>query len=208
MAHRSLCTSWWLLFAQTWFCLCLLSGCGTTNQRTATEQLTLSDAVDQSVAQINFDSLGGKKVYFDTQYLKNVKGMGFVNGDYIISSLRQQMTASGCLLTEVQDDADYIIEGRVGTLGADGFNFLFGIPANKVLSDISSLVPNSPQIPSFPEIALARREDLRGAAKIAVFAYHRETRQPVWQSGIAVAEKHFQRYLGSRCRTISKREYQ
>ena len=26
-----------------------------------------------------------------------------------------------------------------------------------------------------------------GAAKIAVFAYHRETRQPVWQSGIARA---------------------
>jgi len=38
-----------------------------------------------------------------------------------------------------------------------------------------------------PEISVARKHDHRGAAKIALFAYHRESRQPVWQSGITVA---------------------
>ena len=37
-----------------------------------------------------------------------------------------------------------------------------------------------------PEISLARKTDDSAAAKIAVFAYHRETRQPVWQSGLSV----------------------
>src|SRR6185369_5231494 len=35
-----------------------------------------------------------------------------------------------------------------------------------------------------PEIALARRTDQKGVVKLAVFAYHRTTGQPVWQSGV------------------------
>ena len=38
-----------------------------------------------------------------------------------------------------------------------------------------------------PEISVARREAQHGAAKIAMFAYDRETRRPVWQSGISKA---------------------
>jgi hypothetical protein len=37
-------------------------------------------------------------------------------------------------------------------------------------------------------VPLAKRRDQRGIAKIAVFAYHRETGTPVWQSGIAHQE--------------------
>jgi hypothetical protein len=36
-----------------------------------------------------------------------------------------------------------------------------------------------------PEIAIARRDAREGAAKVAAFAYHRESRQPLWQSGIS-----------------------
>ena len=49
------------------------------------------------------------------------------------------------------------------------------------------MMPAAPRLPMIPEISLAKKNDSRGAAKIAVFAYHRETRQPVWQSGVAVA---------------------
>jgi hypothetical protein len=48
-------------------------------------------------------------------------------------------------------------------------------------------MPNAPPIPPIPEVSLARKAEQQGAAKIAVFIYHRETRQPVWQSGIAQA---------------------
>ena len=68
-----------------------LTGCGTVKSRSATEQLIISDAVDRSVSQIDFRPLSGKKVYLDTQYVRSIKGPGFVNADYIISSLRQQM---------------------------------------------------------------------------------------------------------------------
>jgi hypothetical protein len=39
-----------------------------------------------------------------------------------------------------------------------------------------------------PEIALAKKTDQRGVAKISLFAYNRETGRPVWQSG-AVPEQ-------------------
>ena len=49
------------------------AGCGTTRvtntQRTATEQLLISNAVDQSVSQLDFRVLAGKPVFFDAQYL-------------------------------------------------------------------------------------------------------------------------------------------
>ncbi len=167
---------------------CLLSGCGTTKSRLATEQLLVSDAVDRSVARIDFGDLSGKKVYLDTQYLKAIKGTGFVNADYIVSSLRQQMMAARCYLEETRDTADYIAEVRVGALGTDAHDVTYGIPPSNSLSNAASLVPNAPAIPMIPEIALAKKADEAGSAKIVVFAYNRETREPYWQSGIAQAK--------------------
>ena len=77
-----------------------------------------------------------------------------------------------------------IIEARIGTLGADDHRVTFGVPQNNALSVASSLIPGAPQIPTIPEIALARREAREAAAKVAAFAYDRETRAPIWQSGV------------------------
>ena len=164
---------------------CFMSGCGATKSQTATEQLLLSDAVDHSVAEIDFSVLSGQKVYLDSTYLQHVKGVGFVNSGYIISSLRQQMIRSGCLLYDNHNDADFIVEARIGTLGLDRREVTYGVPASSALSTAASIFPNSPPIPAIPEISVARRDDASAASKIAAFAYHRETRAPVWQSGIA-----------------------
>ena len=48
------------------------------------------------------------------------------------------------------------------------------------------MLPSVPRVP-IPEISMAKKEDLLGASKLAVFAYHRESRIPVWQSGISIA---------------------
>lgn len=53
-----------------------------------------------------------------------------------------------------------------------------------MLSSASSLVPGAPLVPTIPEIALAKRNDTFGGAKIGVFAYHRVSKEPVWQAGI------------------------
>jgi len=166
---------------------CLLIGCGTTKSQRATEQVLMSDAVDRSVAALDFRPLSGQHVFLDTTYAKNLKSETFVNADYIISSVRQQMLAAGCRLEETQETADFVAELRIGALGTDSHELVYGIPANNALSSAASLVPSAPAIPTIPEISVARKSDETAAAKIAVFAYDKKTRRPVWQSGIAQA---------------------
>ena len=166
----------------------LFAGCGSTTTRTATEQLLTSDAVDMAVSQIDFRPLGGQQVYLDTQYLKNIKGIGFTNAEYIISSIRQQMVGAGCLLQDEKDEATYVVEARIGALGTDDHDIVYGLPASNALSNAAAAVGGMPTIPTIPEISFARKNDQSAAAKIAVFAYHNESRERVWQSGIAVSK--------------------
>lgn len=163
-------------------------GCGTTKSRLAIDQLLVSDAVDLAIADIDFGAMAGQKVFFDDKYIKNIKGIGFVNSEYIISSLRQQMVAADCRLQDDDEEADFIVEARVGTLGTNGHEVVYGVPANNALSTAANLVPNAPAIPAIPELALAKKDAHLGAAKLAVFAYERESRRPVWQSGISQAK--------------------
>ncbi|MEZ6056686.1 MAG: DUF6655 family protein [Planctomycetaceae bacterium] len=163
------------------------SGCGTTKNISATEQLVASDAIDAAVGKIDLSPLAGQKVFFDDKYITDYKGIGFVNSNYIVSSMRQQITSAGCKLQEKVADADIVIEGRVGTLGSDSHDMVYGIPQNNGLSNAASLVPGSPTIPSIPELSLARKNELQGAAKVAMFAYDRESRQRIWQSGLSIS---------------------
>jgi hypothetical protein len=167
--------------------LCLLIGCGTTKARRATEQVLMSDAVDRAVSALDFRPLSGQHVFLDTTYAKDLKSETFVNANYIISSVRQQMLGAGCRLEETQETADFVAELRIGALGTDSHELVYGIPANNALNSAASLVPSAPAIPVIPEISVARKSDETAAAKIAVFAYDKKTRRPVWQSGIAQA---------------------
>lgn len=165
-----------------------IAGCGKSLGRHATEQLLESDAVDQAIAKINFKPLGGRKVYLDTSAISPIKRSGYVNSEYVVSSIRQQMVAAGCLLQDSKDAAEFIVEARAGALGTDQHEIVYGFPASNVLSTAASFVPTMPQIPAIPELALAKKNSQMAAAKVALFAYHRETRLPFWQSGVAVAD--------------------
>ena len=169
-------------------CLCCCVGCGTTKHHTATEQLLMSDAVDSTIAKLDFSPLSYRKVFLDTTYINKPTFAGqslIIDSNYILSSLRQQMTAVGVLLVDNRDDAELIAEPRIGALGIDGHDVIYGIPASNSIANASAVVSGTPLLPPIPEISAARREDKVGAAKVAVFAYHKETRQPFWQSGIA-----------------------
>lgn len=177
------------MFPRLIICLmaCLMAGCGTTSQRMATEQLVQSDAVDTAIADIDFSPLAGQRCFLDPQYVVDYNGIGFVNSKYIISAIRQEMTADGLLLQDNAADADIIVEPRVGTLGSDDHDVLYGIPASNALNSAASALPSMPALPAIPEIAFMKKDDLMAAAKIGVFAYHQETRLPVWQSGTTIA---------------------
>ncbi len=171
-----------------WLPIALLIGCGATKSQRATEQLLVSDAVDQAIAKLDFRDLSGRKVFFDTQYVKNIKnanGIEFVNEQYVVSGLRQQMAAANCLLQDNLEDAEIVVEARVGALGLDANDVVYGLPANGALNSAAAVMPQAAALPSVPELAVARRNSQSGAAKIAVFAYDRQTKEPIWQSGIS-----------------------
>ena len=168
-----------------------LVGCGTTKSYTATEQLLLSDAVDSTITKIDFRPLTGQKVYLETKFAaganKTTQGAvesRLVNSDYVISAVRQQLMAAGCLLVEDRDKSDLVVEMRLGALGADAHNILYGIPSMN-LGGATNLITGVQAIPTIPELAIAKRDSRSAAAKVALFAYQRETMEPYWQSGIA-----------------------
>jgi hypothetical protein len=168
-----------------------LTGCGTVLQNGATEQLLASDAVDSAVSSIDFRPLSGQKVFFETRYIQNLKTIGFVSAEYIISSLRQAMVGAGVLLQDTAAQADLVVEARVGTLGADGADMIYGIPSSNAgaataAAAAATAMPTT--LTSIPEISLAKKKNQLAAAKVACFAYQRESKERVWQSGLATAK--------------------
>ncbi len=161
------------------FMLLAVTGCGTMRttdtRRTATEQLLVSDAIDSVVETIDFRPLTGQTVYFDESRFSDI-----VDRNYLISSVRQHLLASGCILKESKIQADFIIEGRAGAVGTDRHNLLYGVPATNLPQMLS--IPGVPTV--IPEVPIAKRSTQRGIAKISLFAYHRETGRSVWQSGL------------------------
>ncbi len=148
----------------------------------------MSDAVDSAIEKIDFNCLTGHKIFLDATYLRPIRGVGFVNADYIISSLRQQLTAAGCLILDERDQADIVIEPRVGALGTDGHEVTYGIPQTGQLSSAAAAISHSPLFPPIPEISFGKLDSQSGIAKIMLFAYDRETHKAIWQSGIAKSE--------------------
>ncbi len=165
--------------ANSWLPLALLLvGCGTMRTsdttRTATEQLLLSHSIDDSVSQLDFRMLSGRRVFLETQYLE-----GVTDKSYLISSLRQQLLACGCLMQEDRKTATYIVEARAGSVGTDRNDMLIGVPQ----MSIPSVMPGIPGA-MIPEVALAKKTNRRAVTKVAVFAYRRDGGEAVWQSGI------------------------
>lgn len=171
----------WLLILT--FVCGLAAGCGTTRwsdtPRTATEQLLLSDATDRAVSQIDFNTIAGSNIYLDSSPIRQT-----VDSAYLTSSIRQHLMASDCIIKDKAEEADYVIEIRAGAMGTDRRDLLVGIPATSVPS-VGATGTGSTII---PEIPIAKRTEQRAVAKIAVFAYDRETGRPVWQSGTIPVE--------------------
>ncbi|HVX14340.1 MAG TPA: DUF6655 family protein [Pirellulales bacterium] len=167
MRSSFLCT---LLF------IALAAGCGTTKwsdtPRTATEQLLLSTAVDRAIDNMDFKPLADRFVFLDAQYLD------CVDKGYVVSTLRQHMLSEGCVMMPDAASADFVVEVRSGGVGTDHHDVLVGVPA------ISVPTGGIAGVPSIPEIPFAKTTSQRGVAKLACFAYNRETGQAVWQSGV------------------------
>lgn len=155
-----------------------LCGCGTTRYtdtpRAASEELLLTDAIDRSVEQIDFSPLSGRRVFLETQYIGTRPESG-----YLISSLRQQMAACGCRLAGSIEEAELVVEARVGSQSTNRHDSLLGIPATAVPPVLTG-VPVA-----IPELSLSKKTIQTGVSKVAVFAWWTSDGAIAWQSGVA-----------------------
>ena len=86
------------------------------------------------------------------------------------------------MLRTKPEQAQWIVEARVGAYGTDAYNVLVGIPQTTVPQTL-------PGIPSgtIPEMSLLKKSHQEGVAKLALFAYDRASGQLVWSSGTSLA---------------------
>jgi hypothetical protein len=165
-------------------CALFVAGCGSTKwsdtARTGTEQLLISNAIDRAVGKIDFSPMRNRKLFLKTDAIAE-------NTDhkYLSTLLKQQIAADGGILCAAETDADYIVEVRAGAIGTDRDDMLVGIPAMSFPSIPGSLYMTGGTTPEIPFIKRTRQ---RGIAKIALFAYHKETGRPLWASGDNQAE--------------------
>jgi hypothetical protein len=158
----------------------LATGCGSMKTsgtaRTGTEQLLLSNAWDSALQKVDFSPLTGVPVYLDTT------NASAVDQGWVVSSIRQALLTQGALLRSKPEEAQWIVEARVGAYGTDAYNWLVGIAQTNVPMTVTGVPAGT-----IPEIPLIKKSDQRGVAKLALFAYDRASGQIVWNSGTMVA---------------------
>jgi hypothetical protein len=156
-------------------------GCGVTrtsdSKRTATEQLMTSSAIERAVARIDSRPLAGRRVFLDASFMDDVG-----DGKYLVSTLRHQLLASGCLLADKAENADVIVEARAGAIGTDRSDLVLGMPGTTVSIKGNEFTT--------PDVAIAKRSEQRGVAKVSLHAYERESGRAVWQSGMENMASH------------------
>jgi len=176
----------WKMRARSWtgslmvLGLVAAPGCGTVKTsntpRTGTEQLLLTNAWDTALQKVDFRPLTGVPVYLETGSITAI------DQGWVTSSLRQAMLTQGVLLRAKPEQAQWIVEARVGAYGTDEHSLMIGLPQTTVPATI-------PGIPAgtIPEMPLVKKSNQQGLAKLALFAYDRASGQFIWSSGTVLA---------------------
>ena len=153
----------------------VISGCSsaaTSNTaRTAREQLLISNAVDHSLAKVNFSSLAGAKVFLEEKYMDAA-----VDKAYILGTLRHHILRSGASIVAKAEDADVIMEARSGGIGTDMSEKYLGIPEIAL-----------PGLLTLPEIRFAENKAQQGYAKIGLVVLDANNKTMLGQGGVTTA---------------------
>ncbi|MCA9046820.1 MAG: hypothetical protein KDA69_20995, partial [Planctomycetaceae bacterium] len=101
-------------------------GCSTAQTsntaRSSTEQLLVSNAIDQSLNKIDFSTVAGYSVYLNDAYVD------CVDKNYVIGAVRHRILNSGGRLVANADEADIVLELRSGGVGTSMSESYVGIP--------------------------------------------------------------------------------
>lgn len=160
----------------------LSGGCTTVTTteppETATEQLLITTAIDNAVANMNVAIPAGTRIFFDSSYFDGIgRDQKVLFPKYAMAAIREKLLQSGALLAEDRQSADMIVEARTGGQSIDHNSLFIGIPALSV-----PLPPSFYPVPT-PELALFKRDRQTGVAKLAIVAYRQGTGAYVSSSG-------------------------
>jgi hypothetical protein len=143
----------------------VVPGCTKTKtsspQRTATEQILLSTAVDRAVRELNVSLPPGTRVFLDANRFE-----AYDRG-YAISAIRDRFLASGAHMAESREKADVIAELRAGALSTNESESIVGIPSYSVPIPLAGDL-------ELPELALLKQTTSRGLAKFGFTAHWTE----------------------------------
>jgi len=169
------------------FCLLplLMLACGCTTMkesdtsRTGIEQLLISSATDRALNKVDLQPIAGSKVFVETKYLD------CVDKNYVIVSMRQRLMEHRCTLVDKAEEAEVVLELGSGGVGTDRTELFVGIPE----------IPLPPPSPvSIPKLAFMSRTKAMGTAKLVVVAYEAKSKQPLINSGYALARADHQNW--------------
>lgn len=162
----------------------LLVGCTasdiSTPERSALEQLLLSTAVDNALMGVSLPQVQGKAVYVSETYIESYDQL------YVTGSIRALLSENGALLVDYFEEAEMIIEPRVGALGMDKADALLGIPSLQIPVPAVGTVET-------PEAALYSSHKRDAVAKIALLAYDRDGAN-VFSTEPIADKAHFHQY--------------
>lgn len=165
-----------ILAARAVLVWCLLICCGCSNMKTtntarsSTEQMLVSNAVDQALDKIDFRPFSGHAVYLEEKYVD------CVDKAYVIGSIRHRLLQVGSRLVDKVDDAEVVVEPRSGSVGTTNSETYVGIPEITL-----------PGMLTLPEVRVATRSQQVGVAKIGVAAYDRKSRSALGVGGMTLA---------------------
>jgi hypothetical protein len=89
-------------------------------QRSATEQLLISTAVDRAVERMNIAMPAGTKVFLDAAQLE------WSDGKYAAGAMKDRLLRGGANLVADRGRADAVVEIRAGALSIDDKKLLIG----------------------------------------------------------------------------------
>ena len=158
--------------------------------RSVGEQLLLSNSIDRALSELDLEAIGrlkGFKVYLSTVYLQTL------DQEYLIGSLRDLLLSSGVLVVDDIAQAEMIVEIRSGANSLDSAAVTAGIAEDQALPNPVTGAPIA-----LPELAFFKKQNIVSLTKVALVAYHADSREHVFSSGALLGgayERHYQ-FLG------------
>ncbi len=131
-------------------------------ERTATEQLLFSTAVERVCDALAIQVPPDSRVFVDASYVDGAEGK------YLVATLRDRVLREGGQLVAARTGADLVFEPRVGALSVDRKKFLIGIPSFPIPIPLAGTI-------EFPELALFKRDRQQGVVKLALTGYDAST---------------------------------